>query len=501
MPFTIGNEFINSTEPSIPRFQGSEEVAKKLLGEINTHLTGKTGTLEFKKRGDSLTLTRTTFWNWLWSSSRNQEAASKYITSLLETAYPAVSNNKTSTTCDNLKKSFIPAGNTIGCLGLKKRLETLAIILQLPSPTEGKLPEKSVFILSSPTIDPTSAFLKTCGIKRLNILGKGGFGTAYTVDCNGNTKDFVYKKEAQPVLLRGKSLNPQVNCKFWRQGDIAAARLKDIRNMAQPQFFILLVKKSPNAPQDTEYHYVPADKVKEFGVDLMKQSPNAQVYLHSQIMTRASGEGLEKLIDNKKINTDPTQSDFKNIVHGLYSFVASTNPRNFVHRDIKPQNLIYNKKTGNLTVIDTGLGEHLARRGKIGRPKGASNPKTSFRAAGSVPYLSPRTFSDKKGYGSEVDCHSVAMTLLELIDIKDFRKYYTLEQNKQLSFFGNDPTTYLQKYLNYIGSNSSTAKVLNKNPELKNLINLLFLSSAGGAAGEAAFKQLATNPYLNSIPK
>ena len=367
---------------------------------------------------------------------------------------------------------------------------------------------------SSPALPPTSfsreltTSLSHHGIIPLKgLIGLGGCGEVYAVNYQGNTTDYVFKKENKPCLLTRRDLDSRSGYKFWRHsGDIAAARLQDIPNMVEPKFFILQVHKDPKSLH-LEFCYVPADHIKEFGKELLEKYPKANVYLHSQVMTRASGEDLDKLIDTETINSHPLQKDFKNVLYGLYSFVAAAHARNFAHRDLKTQNLIFDQPSGKLTVIDTGFGQHLARRGKSGPPKGISNPTTSARMVGTQHYRSPRVFN-KESYGSEVDCHSFAIILLELLNVNDFSIYAdhttldgTNTQKKETvaDFFGKDPKQYLKKYLMLLGPSSPTAQLLQQSPPLKNLIDLLFQASAAGAEGEAAFAQLKDNPYLAGI--
>ncbi len=94
-------------------------------------------------------------------------------------------------------------------------------------------------------------------------------------------------------------------------------------------------------------------------------------------------------------------------------------------------------------------------------------------------------------YRSEADFYSAALVLLELVSDEDFGKF-----NQQRQQPSSLLTPYaLDFYLNKIGDvagESETKKVLEKNPELKNIINLMFQVSEGGEKGEAAFKQWQT---------
>ena len=312
--------------------------------------------------------------------------------------------------------------------------------------------------------------------------------------------------------------------------------------------------KENGAPEDAEYHYLPntsPEKIKADAQTLLEEHPGAEIFLSGQIMKRAPGETLGSLISEGKIDTTPENKPFKNIVYGLYSFLAAARPRNFVHRDIKPDNLVFDQKTGQLTVIDNTSGRHLARRNKAieresksmfsrpsimtdvressvrpseGRP---SNRGTTRGMIGvTLAYAHPAAIDrgiiirgpgeslsiQEKEYGAEFDCFSTAMTLLALIHKDDVGKYCRakfpnknfpeLAANKLADQWGDDPKEYLGKYLSWIGGDTSkTHEILAANPDLKNCLQLLFEASAAGEAGEAAFAQLATDPYLLGAKK
>lgn len=115
-----------------------------------------------------------------------------------------------------------------------------------------------------------------------------------------------------------------------------------------------------------------------------------------------------------------------------------------------------------------------------------------------------------KEYGVEFDCFSTAMTLLELLDKAEFYRYRTQkfqtkfsEQNDSellADQWGDNPKEYLDKYLSWIkdekSGTSETFKILEANSDLKRCLELLFEASAPGEAGEEAFAQLATDPYM-----
>ncbi|MCX6957437.1 MAG: hypothetical protein NT164_02735 [Verrucomicrobiae bacterium] len=387
------------------------------------------------------------------------------------------------------------------------------------------------------TDDPTK-FLQLQGITMGKQIGRGAQGRIYPITYQGNENDYLYKEESSPHLITDPE-DQLSGHKFYRiGGDIAAARCKLPNTIESVGFFLKIIKnpkqmKENGAPEDAEYHYLPntsPEKIKADAQTLLEEHPGAEIFLSGQIMKRAPGETLGSLISEGKIDTTPENKPFKNIVYGLYSFLAAARPRNFVHRDIKPDNLVFDQNTGQLTVIDNTSGRHLARRNKaIERESSVRPSKDRLSNRGTIGgmigatlvYALPAALDrgiispgpgeslsiQEKEYGAEFDCFSTAMTLLALIHKDDVGKYCIAKfpnknflefaANELADQWGDDPKKYLEKYLSWIGGDTSkTHGILAANSDLKNCLQLLFEASAAGEAGEAAFAQLATDPYL-----
>ena len=490
--------------------------AQNILVKLRHYLAGKTGTLELVQKGDTFSLQRKGWWSfWRMSSSRNQEAATTYLKTVLAAAYPEKKTEGTHQTFNDYLTNT--TNNQVSCADLKGQLKRLrGATVGMKSSLQKNLPtDHSLLIAESPEKDPVSAFLRNNGVSvTSDSLGEGGFGTVSAVHYKGTTDQYVYKKELKlvPLTKHDKRVNIEPGeldmergDKFWRHGDVGAG-LK-LSNMVKAEFFIFKVETEPSSPKGSpvEYHYVPAAKTKEFGKNLMAVHPKANVYLHSQVMTRAPGKELFDLVNDGTVDFSPDQQNFKNVVHGLYNFLKTASSHNFLHRDLKLENCMLEPSTGEFHVIDTGMGQRLAKPEKTGEPKGKSNPKTSYRSAGTRAYFSPRVRGGE-AHGSEVDCHSVAIILLALIDPVDFGAYCKKDDKVSNRFFrdaqfDDKPETYLKKYVTFASKDpkSTTAQVLKEHPDLKELIDLLFQAAAEGAPGKAAFEKLQDNLYLKSI--
>lgn len=487
-------------------------------------------------------LYRMQWYHRLWfcrSGAEQQKAAVNYVQGLL-----AKSNTQSGQISQALADFVSPSSITYQGLATRLSDATNTTALLTTSTSASLLESQQIT-----TNDPTG-FLQSQGITKGKQIGQGAQGRIYPITYQGNENDYLYKEESSPHLITDPE-DQLSGHKFYRiGGDIAAARCR-LPNTIESVGFFLKIVKNPNAminecaPEDAEYHYLPNTSPSQIKADakkLLKQYPDAEIFLSGQIMKRAPGETLGSLMQESKIDTDPKNNPFKNIVYGLYSFLAAARPRNFVHRDIKPSNLMFDQTSGQLTVIDNTSGRHLARRDKktMAREResmsSSSSIMTDMRESSLSPSegrpsnrgtivgmmgttlsfalpsaLAPMKKTDvgpqEEEYGAEFDCFSTAVTLLALVNKADYLKYETSkfpkEKHQVASGFqlatdwGTDPKKYLEKYLSWIGGDKSeTAKILAANPDLNNCLQLLFEASAAGAAGEAAFAQLATDPYL-----
>ncbi|MBX9578034.1 MAG: protein kinase [Chthoniobacterales bacterium] len=370
-------------------------------------------------------------------------------------------------------------------------------------------------------------------------LGEGNYGVVVNTSVKGEEEKYVYKQEKRDV---SKALTERGSA-FWREGDCAAARLNDISDLTRPLFFIF---RTSQEGKPEELHYVPANHVKAFG---MKLPPGTTVFLEGQLMERATGESLDKIILTKQTLLHPKGQHFPNIVRGLFNIIQEMQAHNLVHRDIKPENIFYNAQTGKVTLLDFGSAERLRKKEKSDHGVHLHKP-TSTQVGGTLKYISPRV-QQEKSHGSEVDLFSFAMTVLELVNKNDFtslahKRFPEAAHGnmRDVLFARCDATEYLDRFLNTVrdeesrplssslpvessipsffgwsGSgntkrssnrarsqtmtsssisqgSSKTEKALNRNPEVKMVIDLAFQASEGGEKGAAAYEQLRRLPYF-----
>lgn len=495
-------------------------------------------------------------WSWTshpWDqsgiSSEKKEQTGYYVQSLLEAAYPAGDSLEMEMTHRGFN-SYLQRESHEETLSSRLSAEELLSQIQdlhliqvkqeafTAGQKEGALP----FAQDEPEKIEGSV-LKFLESKKVmpyfsQQLGEGNYGIVVSADVNGEEGKYVYKKEKREV---SKALTER-GSSFWREGDCAAARLNDISDLTRPLFFIF---RTSQEGKPEEFHYVPANHVKAFG---MKLPPGTTVFLEGQLMEQATGESLEKIIQRNPALLSLKGKHFPNIVRGLFSIIQEMQSHNLAHRDLKPENIFYNAQTGKVTLLDFGSAERLRKKEKVDDGTHLHRP-TSTQVGGTPKYISPRVQQEKE-HGSEVDLFSFAMMMLELANKDDFivcvhKRFPGAAQGdmRDVLFAGCDATEYLDRFLDSVGNkeprpqssslqnessissffgwsgsgstqsssgrnrsksmnlpasqgSSKIERTLNRNPEVKMIVDLAFQASGGGAKGAAAYERLKKLPYL-----
>jgi hypothetical protein len=325
-------------------------------------------------------------------------------------------------------------------------------------------------------------YFQSKGVMVRQCIGKGQFGEVFKTIIDN--EEFVYKKQEVDEFLTD---DLELNGKIWRTGDIAASRCKDLSHFAKSIAFVLELTK-PNG--ETERHFVATDKIKIFGQSLPE---NTKVKLVGQIMKKAPGTELAELL--KGVNFNPVEH-FNNIADALFSFLEPAYHRNLIHRDLKPENFMYDPTTKEGTVIDAGLGGVFGKQYKREhgeKTQKSSNLTVSKNRWGTIRYMAPAVWEGIQ-YGSEVDFHSTAMMLLEVIDEKDFTKVKVKSPNQIL--------TRTDDYIKLLNENDNLVKTLKQYPDMQQTIDLFFnVASAAPAKRDDAFKALKNHMETVVGPK
>ena len=247
-------------------------------------------------------------------------------------------------------------------------------------------------------------------------LGSGGYNTAYEIEADGGTTQ-VLKLPHKPISftanqmsgLRGLTNTGDISGKLQGlAGELAASRLtaKKINGVVTPTTYLL--QRAGNI-----------DKIEARCLKTYLHSNNTQelTYL-GQLSPRAEGTPLK--IAN--------ESEAAYITANLLGVLRGMATQGFIHRDLKPDNVIFQSETDTATqqmnVVDLGT------LGKLSK-------KTSGRAdffAGTLAFVHPRVFNavgkDYRNYGFEADLYSASMTLLNTRypNLQTAMQYLALDQ-------------------------------------------------------------------------
>ena len=263
-----------------------------------------------------------------------------------------------------------------------------------------------------------SKIATSLGMKLNKKLGEGSFGAAYLVkNADGqekvlklyqktirdeNNKDLKigkYARVLQASVDREKSSEAQQRYLYSKQG-----RDKTLGNLARAEQFIVSYNDGSGTKLETLDPLAFRALLKRgagAGRAADPASAQAQAFKVSMVgtlMPKAPGETLTKI-------------DFKSDRPGLQSLARECLAAGegmvqarIWHRDIKPDNALFDTASGKFTLIDPGLVLKQSRN----RPE----LQTSHEYAGTIPYMHPRTLS-QKNYAYEADLFAFGAMLLE----------------------------------------------------------------------------------------
>lgn len=110
---------------------------------------------------------------------------------------------------------------------------------------------------------------------------------------------------------------------------------------------------------------------------------------------------IDRLIHSKSL----TEAHVVRVIRCITSAIAYLHERNIVHRDIKPDNILYFTKAedSEVVLVDFGVAQALNTRGEL-----------MSSLAGSFAYAAPEVLGDSR-YGAEVDIWSIGVVAYVLI--------------------------------------------------------------------------------------
>jgi serine/threonine protein kinase len=155
------------------------------------------------------------------------------------------------------------------------------------------------------------------------------------------------------------------------------------------------------------------------------------------VVMKYGGTSLKKFIKSKSLDSETNLS----IAHQLLSAVAYCHKNQVIHRDIKPDNTLYDENTGVVSLIDFGMAKKMVHD----LPLSGYQVRTNFYVVTQY-YRAPEIFLNQE-YSVAVDVWSVGCVIFELYANETlFRYNETDEMIEQL--VGFTPTATLKAVLN-----------------------------------------------------
>jgi len=257
-------------------------------------------------------------------------------------------------------------------------------------------------------------------VREITRLGSGGFGSTFLVKFDG--KPYVLKTfesqrgEKMPVKLSlERSSVPNVAMSGYLMPrddqDLSEDDPKRYLNrvhVVQPTGYMVSVWERGKRQDKLIGPLEMRDLVKKTG---------SEVWCHGVLMPEAKGVEVQKLIgltDGNKLE----EHEKKTLIESTLKSIKGLNERGFVHRDIKPQNCFFDRKTGTTTLIDT---DSLFKT-PDDRRRGPQF--ISQFQGGTYAYMHPRAFGSpgQDEHGTETDLQALGVMALQIDHPTAFQK-------------------------------------------------------------------------------
>ncbi|MEI6207862.1 MAG: AAA family ATPase [Desulfuromonadales bacterium] len=124
----------------------------------------------------------------------------------------------------------------------------------------------------------------------------------------------------------------------------------------------------------------------------------------AMIMEDFNGESMDKIISDSRLET----GEFLTIAIGITNALGQIHQQNIMHKDVNPANILWNRETGQVKIIDFGIATSLARE----------NPEVRKVSAleGTLSYISPeQTGRMNRALDYRTDMYSLGVTFYEMI--------------------------------------------------------------------------------------
>lgn len=415
---------ITGSERSKLGFEPEKAESLSILSALKSQLTRSDGSL---KSGvlklmhttpgspGSMTFERKGWWQFWARRDAKMNATAAYLLVLLRQAYgdAASAPPEVQTVMEDFQKYLASRSNRIGTRSLHRFLtrfeKALALSKKEPPPPLEKMKVQPLEAESAPRaflISSIAAKSKSLEFEevsklanlligaldlpngedpRFEHLGSGGFGTVEAFTGEDGNRHALKIIEPESVCKTGDSAT-------LKGRELCVAKLTDDRctGIVKPTFYLIRCRK--DGKEDA--FKVPSAHIKRF---LRGISPDVHTAIVGIIMPLVEGNPLKMVLHQPE--------DLKIIAARTVETLARLAGQHIVHSDIKPDNIIYNAKSKEVKIIDTGLMSKMPKR------KGMRQLFTHIE--GTPKYMHPNVLRSE-AYGCEADLFSLAITLIKV---------------------------------------------------------------------------------------
>lgn len=239
---------------------------------------------------------------------------------------------------------------------------------------------------------------EAAGIEKGKELGRGAYGTTFLI--KAGRKEQVLKEfdKPQPLSL-DRSSKPNEALGSYLTSKNRPDYLLGSVNISQPTSYLVSTTQDGNE----RHRLVTPHEMRSLVKDAKRTG--SEVLCHGIIMPKAQGKEVGKLIREGELS----ETEKKQVVRSTLQSIKGLNERGFVHRDIKPDNSLFDRETGTTTLIDTGT-LFKAHKDQEKHP-GTQFVGTEF--AGTMRYTHPRGLRGEE-FGTETDLHALGVMALEV---------------------------------------------------------------------------------------
>jgi len=211
----------------------------------------------------------------------------------------------------------------------------------------------------------------------VHTLGKGMFASIKLYQCNDTHKLYVVKK------LKFENIKKTYNEQVTSDADDTAQNV--VEKMLQDEYRIGSILDHPNI-------------IKTFGVDTVR---------YSLLIEHCPGVDLfEYLNKNKYFRNKKLLVKFAGLYMQVLSAVKYLHGLGIAHRDIKLENIMYDKQNHSIRLIDFGNAEYF----KVG-----DVPIKSNKMKGTIEYLPPEVYSALEFSIDKIDVWSCGILLYNMV--------------------------------------------------------------------------------------